>query len=218
MSSNRQVAGPDVLLLVSTNCPHCHNLQSLLEDCLSRKTISRLDVINIEQDAEPARQYGVRSVPWMRMGAFELEGGMTPAELDRWIELSHAPDGITIYIDEQLKQGRLDKLLPMFKSGRLELDALLPLLADVETPISVRLGMAAIAEDMEGTSALQALEPALVSLAGHENPTLRMDACHYLSLMHTTAGIAVIEGLLEDENMQVREAAQDCLEDSKALH
>lgn len=218
MSSRQQSTGPDVLLLISTHCPHCHSLQGLLEQRLAKQQINKLDIVNIEQDADLARQYGVRSVPWMRIGLFEFEGSMTPAELDRWIDTSLMPDAETIYTDEQLKSGNLARLLPMFKSGQLELEALMPLLSDPETPISVRLGLAAIAEDMEGTTALQELEPGLLKLVRHENPTLRMDACHYLSLTHTSAAITAIESLLEDENGQVREAAQECLEDSKAMH
>ena len=209
---------PPVQLLTSPDCSHCHALRQMLEQRHADGRITDLRIIDVSLDPAPLRELGVRSVPWMRIGELEFEGAMGESELDRWLSISDTPEGQTAYVAGQLENGALDRLLRLFHSGRLSLTVLLPLLSDAETPISVRLGLAAILESLEGTSALQALEPHLTALLAHDNPTVRMDACHYLSLIHSASARKAIEGLLADDNDQVREAARDCLEDAGALH
>ena len=44
--------------------------------------IGRLEVVNIGARPDIAQQFGVRTVPWVRLGPFELEGLRSPAELE----------------------------------------------------------------------------------------------------------------------------------------
>ena len=51
----------------------------------------------------------------------------------------------------------------------------------------------------------------LGTLTRHENPRVRIDACHYLSLTGEPSVIAYIEPLLNDADETVREVATESL-------
>ena len=65
---------PQALMLLGTHCPHCPSVLNSLSELVKQGVISRLEVVNLEQRPELGRELGVRSVPWVRIGQFELPG------------------------------------------------------------------------------------------------------------------------------------------------
>ena len=61
-------------MLLGTHCPYCPTVLKELGELVKSGVIGKLVVVNIEQHPEVARELGVRSVPWVRIGPFELEG------------------------------------------------------------------------------------------------------------------------------------------------
>jgi glutaredoxin len=207
-----QTDHPNALLLVSSRCPHCHALETLLRERMATGLLGKLEVINIDQTPEVAQQYGVRSVPWLRLGSFVFDEALTPAELDRWIEQAKQAGGQSRYIAHLLGTGRLVKAIEWIEAGNARLMAIMPLLADPDEKINVRAGVGAILEHFEDTPAIRALVPDLIALLQDSNPMIRTDACHYLSLTHCRDAIDPLKQLLEDEEPQVREVAAESLE------
>ena len=78
---------PEAVLLLSTQCPHCPTVLQGLSELVKQGVISRLEVVNINVRPEIAERHGIRSVPWVKIGDFELEGLHSPAELRRWAGL-----------------------------------------------------------------------------------------------------------------------------------
>jgi HEAT repeat protein len=168
--------------------------------------------VNINARPEVAQQLGVRSVPWVRLGPFELEGLHSPSELKHWSERAGTAQGLAEYLAELFKTGQIRKAIRLIADDDARLDVLLLLLSDTDTELQVRLGIGALLEEFEGEPRLTRLIEGLGQLTAHENARIRSDACHFLALTHHPDALPWIRPLLLDPDAQVREIARDSLE------
>jgi glutaredoxin len=67
-TTNTIATVPDALMILGTHCPHCPAVLKNLCRLLEEGKLGKLQVINLEQHPEEAKKYGVRSVPWVRIG------------------------------------------------------------------------------------------------------------------------------------------------------
>lgn len=202
----------DALLFISRHCPHCPAVLAGLSDLVKHGGIGRLEVVNIEIHPEVAETHAVRSVPWLRLGPFELAGARAPGELAIWARRASEPDGMAEAFHDLLKSGGLPQVLALVAADTARLAALLPIVGNPEASINVRLGAGVVFEEHAGTPALRALIPSLGELSGHADARVRADACHYLGLSGAPEAGAWLEARLRDEDADVREIAQDGLE------
>jgi hypothetical protein len=204
-------ATPDALLLLTSTCPHCPAVLASLGELVKAGKIGRLEVVNIGTHPQMAEKLGVRSVPWLRLGPYELEGLRTPAELRRWAENAGTVAGMAEYIAGMLKTGHLAQAIALLRRDPTEMSALLYLLADPATELHVRIGIGALMEEFTGDQALLALIPDLAGLLRHPEPHVRGDAIHFLALSESPAAIPHLRSALDDAAPQVRELAADAL-------
>ena len=209
--SNANTAPPDALLLLTSQCPHCPTVLQGLGELVKKGLIGRLEVVNIVARPDIAEQYGVRTVPWFRLGEFELEGLHSLAELQQWAERAASADGLAIYYTELLKQGQLARVLAAIHRHKNHIGALLDLAGDPDTDLTVRIGVSAVVEDHAGSELLQSQLPALAQLARHSDPRVRSDAAHFLALSGSKAALGELEALVQDSEPAVRELARDSL-------
>lgn len=202
---------PDALLLLATGCPHCPAILEGLTALLKEGLIGRLHAVNLAVHPEAASELGVRSVPWTRIGHFELDGALTPAELRRWAAAAGTPDGSKVYYFEMLKSGRRDKVERLIRAQPEQAAALAELLRDPGSSMAVRLGIGAVLEEFQGSNLTESLIPALAELSQSGDPLTRADACHFLTLIGGAATLPHLRACLADENQEVREIAQEAL-------
>lgn len=210
---NANALPPDALLLLTSQCPHCPTVLQALSELVKKGVIGRLEAVNIQVRSDIAAQYGVRSVPWIRIGEFELEGLHSPAELEQWAQRAGSKQGMALYYGELLKQGKLSKVLDALRRNTQGLPALLLLAKDPDTELTVRIGVSAVLEDLAGTDALQALLPDIIELSRHDDPRVRSDACHFLALTRSAAALEPLRALTDDPERAVRDVASDSLEE-----
>ena len=203
---------PDALFLLGTHCPHCPTVLQGLANLVKAGTLGSLKIVNIEQRGDIARELGVRTVPWVRIGAFELEGLRSEKELREWAVKATANTGMTDWLDELLSSGNIRKPLERIKSEPALMDALLELFTDPDTGLNIRIGISAIMEDLQGTETLSSIVNRLGEMTRHEDARIRGDACHYLALSGDPAATAYIKPLLKDKDENVREVARESLE------
>jgi thioredoxin-like negative regulator of GroEL len=206
-----QQSGSHALLLISTQCPHCHVMQGLLQERYQDGRLAGLEVVNIDQSPESAQTYAVRSVPWLQLNDFEFDGVLTPTELDRWIEKTLDKDASTAYLEHLLLNGKLSSAIAWLERGKASIGDLLPLIVKEDVKINVRIGIGAVLENFEDSSALSKVISELAAMAVHHSPTIRADVCHYLMLTHAPDSINLIKKMLQDEDEHVREIARDSL-------
>lgn len=211
MREAENTTAPDALLLIASGCPHCPTVLQGLSELVKAGLVGRLEVVNIGAHPEIAQAHGVRGVPWLRLGPFELEGLRAPAELRRWAERAGSAAGMADYFAELLKTGQLEKVTQMLAAQPAGFKALLQLLADPDTDLHVRVGIGAVMEEFAGSATLQDLIAPLGELTLHTEAHVRGDAAHYLALTKSADAAPYLRSLLNDPEPQVRELAAEGL-------
>lgn len=201
----------DAVLLLTSSCPHCAASADALMRLVKEGEVARLEVINVDRCPEQARLYGVRGVPWQRIGPFALDGAIGYGELKQWARHAAAGSGFVDYALHLLDQRRLEQVVGMVRERPERLSALLEALADEDTPMGARIGIAAVVEDLAGGPELRGAVPILEQLTLAERPDLRADACHFLGLAGVPAAAASVRRLLDDDHADVREIASETL-------
>ena len=84
---------PDTLLLMGKQCPYCPTVLKGLQSLEATGVIGHLETVVIEDNPEIAAELGVRSVPWVRIGPFELPGLRAEEELREWAEKAGSVSG-----------------------------------------------------------------------------------------------------------------------------
>jgi len=202
-----------VLMLMGTQCTFCGPMMQILIELMKTGLIAELRIVNIETSPELARQHGVRSVPWLQIGPFELAGSRSKKELLLWIERASSFEGLSEYLEEVLSEGKIEYANKLIQRYPQALENVIDLMADPQAKINVRLGVGVIIEDMAVSEAFKAVIPRLVEYLSNDDARIRGDACHYLSLTKDVSYVPAIKKLLSDENEEVREIAQDSLDE-----
>jgi hypothetical protein len=205
------VSVPDALLFLSSQCPHCSAVLASMSELVKRGEIGQLHVVNIERHPEAAQARGVRSVPWMRIGPFELTGARSVAELEIWARRATSSAGMSDAFHDLLKQGGLAQVLALISAEPARLGALLPIVANPEASLNVKLGVGAVFEDYAGKAELCAMVPALGELTRHADARVRADACHLLSLTQSMEALSWLRDRLQDADAEVAEIAAESL-------
>ena len=205
---------PSVKILITPQCPHCPAVISGLITLLKSGKIGKLEIINIVEHPEIARQKRVRSVPWTQINSLELSGALSGKELEKWVAVARELQQ-SDYLIHLLETDRLQQAIEQIKRDPQQLSDLLMLLNDLETPMAVRIGIGAVLEEFEGTALISAVIAPLLSMLTSEHQQVRADAAHYLSLTADREVIPALEPLLHDPDAEVREIAAETIEELK---
>lgn len=200
-------------MFLASGCAHCPAVLAALTELLKEGQIGRLEAINITQQPELAQPFRVRSVPWVKIGDIVLIGSQTKAELQKAIQQTSSTEGLTEHYANSLNNGQLQEVIDDLQQQPDKLKLLLQLMTDKNIKISVQMGIGAVMEDFARSPALIGLIPELTELTRHPLARVRNDACHFLSLSGRADVRPVIEALLSDPDADVRETAEDCLQE-----
>lgn len=211
MNAMNQNAIPDAMLLLAPGCPHCPAVLDGLSGLLKDGVIGRLESVNVAVHPERAAELGVRTVPWVRIGPFELDGALTPGELRRWAEQADNLDGMADYFFQMLKSGRRARVEEMARQEPGRLRSLVRLMERPDTSMAVRLGIGAVLEELQGSGTAKVIIPDLGALARSGDALTRADACHFLSLIGGPEAVPYLRACIEDEDREVREIAAEAL-------
>jgi HEAT repeat protein len=139
--------------------------------------------------------------------SFSIAGYLyRPQALRKARETSQA-DGFHIL----LKEGRLPDVRAAVADQPALLADLLPIVANPDAGINVRIGASVIFEEHAGGPALRALVPQLGVLSTHADARVRADACFYLGLAADDRARDPLVSRLEDPSAEVREIAAESL-------
>ncbi|MBA3023206.1 MAG: HEAT repeat domain-containing protein [Gammaproteobacteria bacterium] len=206
---------PDALLFVTPDCPHCATVKHALQTLQQEGQVADVRVVDASAQPELARQYEVRSAPWLKLGIFTLTGAHTLGELRQWVDWAHGEEGKAHYVAHLLTQGGYVQASAFIHADTQRLKPLLSIVADPSANLEVRLGVSALLESYGYSPALQALLPELAELSCHADHRVRADACHLLGLTGSVAAKPYVEACLHDANEEVREIAVDAMHNLK---
>ena len=206
----------EAMLLIAQGCAHCPTVMTHLSTLIKEGSIARLEIINIQQYPDIATTFNVRSVPWLKLGDYILTGSHSLDELRHWAKLSQSDEGLQQYIEQQLADGELDKIINQVRQNPQWLKTIINLLKNDDTAMQVRLGIDSIMENMTGTESLQSQVAELGELAKSVHPSRLADIIYYLGLSKNRKAIAYIETFLQHDNPDIVETSRDALEEIQA--
>jgi len=202
---------PSALLFIAPGCPHCPAVLEGLTQLLKEGMIGSLEAVNLAVHPERAAALGVKTVPWLRLGIFELEGAQSPAQLRRWATAGDDPDTLAGYFHDLLIAGRRHRVEEMLRHEPTYFHALPRLLTDPASSMAVRLGIGAVLEEFQGSGLAQVIVADLGELTRHPEALTRADACHFLSLIGGADIVPYLRACLDDPDAGVREIAGETL-------
>ena len=201
-----------VKLFIAPGCSHCPNVLQALSELIKDGEIAEMEVSNMALVPEKAHKLNIRSVPWIKIGPFELTGAQTKAELQTWISRTQSETGMQAYFNELLTSGELNKVITLLKKEPALFKHLPLMMQDKNTSLGAKIGIGAIFEEFQGSKAIQALIPSLTDLLNSEQASIRNDACYYLGLSESPDAITPIKTLANDDTEEVRESVRDALD------
>ncbi len=199
-------------MLLAPGCPHCAAVLNVLAELVKQGDLAALEVVNVEVAPERAEALGVRSVPWVRMGAIELEGAHSPAELRHWAQQARTDRGLTNYMDHLLASGQMSRVARMVKDEPKLVRRLLDLLVDADRDINVHVGISAVFEELSETDILRDWVDELGELTRSVSTRVRADACHFLAFARSSKAVPYLKAALQDPDRNVREIAGESLD------
>jgi thioredoxin-like negative regulator of GroEL len=198
-------------LLISTHCPHCASLLNSLNQLIKQGELAELRVINLHAAPELAQQFGVRSVPWVKIGNYELSGNQPLAALQQRIQWIHQQTELVGEFDYLLSQAQAEKACQLLHEQPEKMAAIMQLLADSATVLSTRIGIGVVMEDFAGSETLREYIPKFMELLSHKDARIRMDVAHYLSLTENSSALNALQQHTETDD-EVREVIKDSIE------
>ncbi|HYP68349.1 MAG TPA: thioredoxin family protein, partial [Thiobacillaceae bacterium] len=112
------------MLLLTGGCPHCPAMHQALTGLLKEGVIGRLEVINVAVHTEAAEERGVQSVPWTKIGPYEIQGVISPAELKRYAKGVDDEAVFDAYVLDLLKSGKRARFEALVKQEPQRIRAL----------------------------------------------------------------------------------------------
>ncbi len=208
---------PEALMLLSGSCSFCPSVLDSLSKMIKAGDIGSLKVINLERNPEAMQEYQVRSVPWVRIGKYELSGAQTLEALKQravWAQndLQHKDNSVADF-DFLLSDGQVNKVIQAIRDDPEKMQSIMQLLGDPGTVLSSRIGIGVVFEEFANSELLRSLIPQLVELTRHEDQRIRADAYHYLGMTGDPEALPALEIGIQDKDKEVSEIARDALED-----
>ena len=218
--TENKTTAPDALMLLSSHCAHCPGVLESLTKLIKAGDIGKLKVINLEQHPEAMQTYNTRSVPWVRIGTYELTGAQTLEALKQRAEwaLKDQQDGGDNQLAEfdfLLSDGQVNTVIDTIKKNPQAMQTIMTLLGDSGTVLSSRIGIGVVIEELAESDQelLQSHIRDLAKLTEHSDPRIRADAYHYLAMIDDKRIIPLLEKGKSDKDAEVREIVIDSLQE-----
>jgi Thioredoxin domain len=208
------VVAPDALLLMTGGCPHCPAMHQALTTLLKEGLIGRLEVVNVAVHTEAAEERNVQSVPWTKIGPYEIQGVVPVSELKHYAQGTDDVNIFDTYVLDLLKTGKRGAFEALVKNEPERVQSLARLMTNPDASMAVRLGIGAVLEELQGTALTQPLIPQLGALLDSGDPLLRADACHFLTLIGGEEVRPYMQVCRNHTDAELREMAEEWLDES----
>jgi hypothetical protein len=202
-----------VLVFMAPGCPHCpHVVRSAVSAGASRNAIDVI-VVDAMQFPDLAEQFKVKSTPTTIIdGGLTIVGQLSAAQLVDHIVNSTETGSLTAVLDSMIQSGRAEDAASLIcRDNRPE--AILPLY--IAREFSLRMGALVAMEAAldEDPHSLDAIIPDLTNLLTAEEAGLRGDTAALLGKIGNPAAIPALRKALDDPDPDVREAAEEALQE-----
>ena len=118
---------------------------------------------------------------------------------------------LSAYYNSLLLSGQAPKVADLLKRNPSNFSALVDLLTRKGSPLSTRMGISVVMEELAGNCVLSHNIDLLIPLTQAKDARLRADACYYLELSANPAALPSLQTCLNDPDPSVREVAADAI-------
>lgn len=133
---------------------------------------------------------------------------MTLPTYQQWLINEH---NLSSYYNSLLLSGEASQVSELILKNPSSFTALIELLTTKGKPLSTRMGIGVVMEDLAGTQVLKDHVDQLIPLTLDKDARLRADACYYLELSAHPAALVSVKACLQDIDPSVREVAADAV-------
>lgn len=124
---------------------------------------------------------------------------------------------LATYYNFLLLSGEAPKVAELIQQNPENFSHLIKLLTTKGLPLSSRMGIGVVMEELAGTTVLEDHIHLLMPLTQDSDARLRADACYYLELSGNPVALPGLQACLQDTDPSVREMAQDAITHLKRL-
>jgi hypothetical protein len=196
-------------LLVAPTCPNCPTVVRACGQVAAVAPQLTMTVIDVQFFTELAGS--CRSVPTLIIdGAYTVVGPISTPELVELLERRRQPGYLAVALASMLEAGRLSEIGPLLQSedGAAALASIMR-----DGSMQQKMGLMLAVEEVLETQphALDGAAKELIPLLSSEVVTVRGDVADLLGRIGTPGARDALSRLLQDENPDVREAAEEAL-------
>lgn len=171
-------------LFVMQGCHVCPQMERTFQALQQQGEIDNLQIIDVSEQPELARQHNIRSVPHYIINGIAFSGLKSREEILSIVQSS--TDHLLLrWMREQLTEGQLSDVELMVSKKSAARQALLILLNDLDTSLVVRIGLTAIIESLAQDHIFDDMEQRFIKLVEHHEQRIAIDALYYLQLIST---------------------------------
>lgn len=124
---------------------------------------------------------------------------------------------LSTYYNALLLSGQAARVAELIQQTPSSFAAVVELLISKGSPLSTRMGIGVVMEELAGSHVLSQQIDLLIPLTQAKDARLRADACYYLELSGNPATLPSLQACLNDPDPSVREVAADGVAQLAAL-
>ena len=197
-------------LFITSQCPNCAAMIQLVSSLVKHADIPNIEIINIEAE-QTADIPAIRSVPTLEIDTLLFTGVYTKNELDPIINGFKAGGDYHQLTGYLLANGQLNQVEKLLEAHPEAYPGLMVHIANPESPMQVRVGVAAILESIPESAEFQRMSHQLLELSYHKDDRIRTDAAYFLTLCNSEKALKRLHELVDDPNHEVAEIAKDAI-------
>ena len=118
---------------------------------------------------------------------------------------------LSTYYNSLLLSGQAARVAKLIQQTPSSFAAVIELLSNKGSPLSTRMGIGVVMEELAGNRVLSQNIDLLIPLTQAKDARLRADACYYLELSANPAALPSLQTCLNDPDPSVREVAADAI-------
>ena len=118
---------------------------------------------------------------------------------------------LSAYYNSLLLSGQAARVAKLIQQTPSSFAAVIELLSNKGSPLSTRMGIGVVMEELAGNRVLSQNIDLLIPLTQAKDARLRADACYYLELSANPAALPSLQTCLNDPDPSVREVAADAI-------
>jgi len=208
-----RMEGPlNITVVVATGCPNCPHMVSAVNEFAAEVHESTVNIVNASESPEIADRYQVMSVPTTVVNeGLTIVGVLTREEFARRVLESLGPGRDDAVLKSLVESGRIADATAYLGDGRgfAGFAALWN-----ESALEARIGLSLVAQNAidESPTCLDGLVDLILPSLDGDDTARRGDTADLLGAIGHESARPALEKLLEDEDEDIAEVAQDALE------